>query len=140
MRFWDSSALVPLFIEQLATPRVRDVFAADGAVATWWAAPVECASSFARMQREGRLEPPQFHDALVRMRIAQAAWTELGPSADVREQAIRLVRVHDLRAGGALQLAAAIVVADFRPASLEFVTLDTRQAEAADKEGFRLIS
>lgn len=89
---------------------------------------------------EGRLEPPQFHDALVRMRIAQAAWTELGPSADVREQAIRLVRVHDLRAGGALQLAAAIVVADFRPASLEFVTLDTRQAEAADKEGFRLIS
>ena len=66
-------------------------------------------------------------------------WTEVQPSDDVREQAIRLLRVHTLRAADAIQLAAAIVVAEFQPGTLEFVTLDKNQAAAADKEGFRVI-
>lgn len=65
-------------------------------------------------------------------------WAEVGPTTGVREQAMRLVRVHSLRAANAVQLAAAIVASDFQPISLEFVTLDTRQAEAAEKEGFRV--
>jgi hypothetical protein len=56
----------------------------------------------------------------------------------VKEQAIRLTRIHPLRAAGALQLAAAIVAANFQPRSLEFVTLDMRQARAAEAEGFPL--
>jgi hypothetical protein len=51
---------------------------------------------------------------------------------------MRLLRVHPLRAGGALQLAAAIIAADFQPNALEFVTLDARQADAAEREGFRI--
>lgn len=66
-------------------------------------------------------------------------WTELGPSDDLREQAMRLVRVHPLRAADALRLAAAIIASDFQPGSLEVVTLDTRLAEAAEKEGFRVL-
>jgi hypothetical protein len=44
--------------------------------------------------------------------------------------------VHPLRAADALQLAAAVIAAERRPASLEVVTLDDRLASAARKEGF----
>jgi predicted nucleic acid-binding protein len=58
------------------------------------------------------------------------------PSEFVRENAVRFLRVHSLRAADALQLAAAFVAAERRPASLQVVTLDDRRADAMRKEGF----
>jgi uncharacterized protein len=49
------------------------------------------------------------------------------------------VRVHPLRAAGALQLAAAYLAAEQRPSSLTIVTLDERLAGAARKEGFAVL-
>ena len=66
-------------------------------------------------------------------------WTEVTALEPVRRYAERLVETHPLRAGDALQLAAAIVAAEERPDSLEFVTFDRRQAEAAEREGFRVL-
>ncbi|HEX7940110.1 MAG TPA: hypothetical protein VF483_14075, partial [Gemmatimonadaceae bacterium] len=65
--------------------------------------------------------------------------TEIGPSIELRQHAIRLVRLHGLRSGDALQLAAAVVASDNRPSTLDLVTLDRRLADAADKEGFRVV-
>jgi hypothetical protein len=50
-----------------------------------------------------------------------------------------LLRVHDLRGGDALQLAAAIATAEGDPATLDVVTLDERVALAARREGFRVL-
>ena len=69
-----------------------------------------------------------------------SGWTEIPPSERLRDVAIRLVRVHDLRAGDSLQLAAALVVAENRPDTLELVTLDIRLAAAAQREGFPVLS
>lgn len=140
MRFWDASAIVPLLITEDASARIREIEAQDPAVTTWWATAVECVSAFARLQREGALRAAEMAEAIAGLRGRAATWTEVVASTDVREQAIRLIRVHELRAGDALQLAAAIVAADFQPSSLALVTLDTRQGEAADKEGFRVIA
>jgi hypothetical protein len=140
VKYWDSSAIVPLLVTEPASERVRKIHAADAATVTWWATPVECASAFARLEREGGMSQASFADALARLRRAAATWAETSPSMAVREQAIRLVRIHHLRAADATQLAAAIIAADYQPSSLEFVTLDTRQAEAAEKEGFRVIT
>jgi uncharacterized protein len=68
-----------------------------------------------------------------------SSWSEIPPGERVRDNAVRLVRVHDLRAGDALQLAAALVAAEERPATLELVTLDDRLALAARREGFRIL-
>jgi hypothetical protein len=38
-----------------------------------------------------------------------------------------------------MQLGAAIVAAEEKPETLNFVTLDARLAEAAEKEGFRVL-
>ncbi|HEY5047063.1 MAG TPA: hypothetical protein VII49_03465 [Rhizomicrobium sp.] len=52
---------------------------------------------------------------------------------------MRFLRVHPLPAADALQLAAAFIAAERRPASLQLVTLDERVAVAARKEGFALV-
>ncbi|HVS18905.1 MAG TPA: PIN domain-containing protein [Planctomycetota bacterium] len=106
---------------------------------TWWATTVECASGLARLERDGALDRRGMAQALERLRLAASGWAEVPATPPVREQAIRLVRNHPLRAADAIQLAAAIVASDFQPSALEFVTLDGRQAAAADREGFRVL-
>jgi len=56
------------------------------------------------------------------------------PGDGVREQALRLRRLHPLRATDALQLAAAYEWAGTLPGGA-FVTLDDRQRDAARREG-----
>jgi uncharacterized protein len=74
-----------------------------------------------------------------RLQALAAGWHEVDPSDIVREVAARFLRVHPLRAADALQLAAAFIAAEQRPASLEMITLDERLASAAHKEGFSVI-
>lgn len=45
-----------------------------------------------------------------------------------------------LRAADSLQLAAAIVAAEREPVTLELVSLDERLADAAAREGFRVLA
>jgi predicted nucleic acid-binding protein len=67
-----------------------------------------------------------------------ATWQEVQPSEVLREHALRFLRVHELRAADALQLAAGVAAAEDRPTTLAFVCLDDRLAAAAEREGFPL--
>lgn len=139
MRFWDASAIVPLLMGEPATKPLRALAAKDPAVLVWWATEVECASAIARLDRDGALEESAVTEAFDRLKRLASGWHEVDPSDAVREAAVRFLRVHPLRAANALQLAAAFVAAERRPASLELVTLDDRLASAARKEGFTLV-
>lgn len=77
--------------------------------------------------------------SLERLRQLAAGWHEVDPSDIVHETAPRCLRVHQLRAADALQLAAAFIAAEQRPASLEVITLDERFASAAHREGFIVV-
>ncbi len=55
MRFWDTSAIVPLLVDQPRSHAIEATLAADDSLVVWWAAPVECASAIARLEREGLL-------------------------------------------------------------------------------------
>lgn len=139
MRYWDSSALVPLLVNEPAARRMSLYLNEDRQVATWWATVVECSSALARRRMDGSLDVAGHRVATDLLFGLAASWTEIPPSESVREQAIRLVRIHRLRAADAMQLAAAIVASDLEPSAFEFVTLDSRQAEAAEREGFSVI-
>lgn len=138
MRFWDSSAIVPLCVEETATDRALALVNEDPEVAIWWATPVECASALARLEREAALTPADAADAFRRLELLARSWFEIEPHDELREVARRLLRVHPLRAADALQLAAAYLAAERRPPTLEVVTLDERLRHAALKEGFRV--
>lgn len=138
MKFWDSSAIVPLCVEETATDRALSLIKEDPEVAVWWATPVECASAVARLEREAALTPAQAADAFHRLDLLARSWFEIEPHDELREVARRLLRVHLLRAADALQLAAAYLAAERRPPTLEVVTLNERLRQAALKEGFRV--
>lgn len=139
VRFWDASALVPLFVEQPSSSAVEHALEDDLSMAVWWATGLECRSAAARLEREGRLDAPAVSAALTTIAGLEAAWTEVPATEAVRATAARLLRTHPLRTGDALQLAAAIVAADGDPRTLPFVTLDERLALAADREGFPVL-
>jgi predicted nucleic acid-binding protein len=138
LRFWDTSALVPLLLEQEATPEVRSLLAEDPEMAAWWGTAIECVSALARLRREDRLSVREEERVLDLLGILRASWLEVLPSEEVRDLAVRLLRVHSLRAADALQLAAARVWAGSarRPA---LVTFDERLALAARLEGLRVL-
>jgi predicted nucleic acid-binding protein len=139
VRFWDSSAIVPLLVEEKNSRRMRDALRADPVMLTWWATEIECASAVARMERDQLLAPAKASGALQRLRQHRDAWHEIEPAIIVRETAKRLVRVYPLRAGDSLQLAAALVAAAHQASSLVFVCLDERLAAVAEREGFPVI-
>jgi len=139
VKFWDTSALVPLLVAEDATRAVTSLHAADPVVLVAWTTLVECASALARAEHEGLLSSAQVATALSRLDALAANWREVEPSSDLREIARRLLRVHRLRAGDAIQLASATLAAERRPASFAFVTLDGRLDAAAGKEGFTVV-
>jgi len=132
VRYWDSSAVVPLIADEQASESVRRVYAGDPEVAVWWATQVECVSTLVRKERAGDLDPAALDAALGRLELLKAEWTEVEPSEAVRALSLRFLRVHPLRAADALQLAAATVIAE----GLPFLTLDDGLAAAARREGF----
>ncbi|MBT8337634.1 MAG: type II toxin-antitoxin system VapC family toxin [Gemmatimonadetes bacterium] len=138
MRFWDTSALIPLLLEQPATATVSALLREDPDVVAWWGTSVECASAAARLRREERLTPVEEDRVLELLGRLQDSWIEVLPSQEVRSRASRLLRVHALRAADALQLAAARVWAGDE-AGAAFVTFDERLALAARLEGFRIL-
>lgn len=139
MRYWDSSALVPLVISELTTRRVVQWLTTDVAIVTWWGSSVECTSAIQRRVREGVLESHIAMQAASRLAQMSQSWHEIVPDAQVRETAIRILQTHPLRAADALQLSAALVAAGGAPGRLEFACLDDRLREAAGHEGFAVL-
>lgn len=136
MRFWDTSAIVPLAAQEAATDALKGVLAADEDMVVWWGTIVECASAVARRRRDGPFSAADERMALTILERLATSWSTVAPTEAVRERARRLVRIHPLRAADALQLGAALAWAEDTPRERGFITLDERLAEAARLEGF----
>jgi predicted nucleic acid-binding protein len=139
VKFWDTSAVVALFVREARTTLVRDITEEDAAIVVWWVTLVECYAAFARMRRDNLLTRAQEDQARQAVLRLATDWTEVQSSQQVREAAGRVLLLHPLRAADALQLAAALVWADARVARQEFVSLDERLREAAQREGFEVL-
>jgi len=139
VRFWDSSAIVPLLVEEASTPRLLELYREDPEVVVSWTTRVECASALARVERDGLGSAAEVAAVFRRLDLVADRWFEVEPTDEQRETARRLLRIHPLRAADALQLAAAVIASERRPATLTFVTQDDRLGLAAAKEGFEVL-
>jgi uncharacterized protein len=139
MKFWDSSAIIPLCIEEPQTRTVQDIAKKDGALVVWWGTLVECYSAFSRLRRDGALTTKE--DTQIRALLASLAdtWTEIEPSDDIRDITLRLLQNYPLRAADALQLAAAVVWAEKLPRGHQAVCLDVKLRDALSREGFEVL-
>lgn len=135
MRFWDSSALVPLLVTEPGSAERARALQADPGLLVWWGTLIETESALQRRFREGALDAAGVR--LARENLARLAWSwqEVPPSALVRTLAVRLLRTHPLRAADALQLAAALSLLQSGLSPLSFLTADVRLGDAAEIEG-----
>jgi predicted nucleic acid-binding protein len=133
--FWDASALVPLCIAQGISHRVQVLYNRYEVV-VWWATPIEIAGALARLMRMQEIGSEDW----VKARYVAAAvadnWSVIQPSNALRGNATKLVDRYDLKAGDALQLAAALEWCEDVPHGEVFLTGDQRLREAAVLSGF----
>ena len=142
MRFWDSSALVPLLIREPSSQSMRALLHDDGEVIASFITVVEVSSAVWRRLHNGELDAAEHAEAEKRFAALSNNWWETNEVRRIIEVALDLLRRHPLRAADALQLASAIdIVATGRkkPSSLPFVTLDTDLASAARAVGFPVL-
>lgn len=139
MRFWDSSAVVPLLLEEPSSGAVRSLLRDDATMVAWRLTGTEVVSALWRRRRTDELGEPARRLAEEGLALLESRWTSVEDAAHVDRRARRLLATHSLRAADALQLAAALVACDERSDVLPFVTLDDRLAEAARREGFLVV-
>ncbi|MGA1842313.1 MAG: type II toxin-antitoxin system VapC family toxin [bacterium] len=139
MMFWDASAIIPLCVTEKYSNIMKKLLTEDPLMAVWWGTPLECYSTFARLLRDCIINSQEEQKAKKPLDKLTDIWTEINPSYDIRDQAIRLISVHPLKAADSLQLAAAIIWSGKSPKDYHFVCLDKKLREAALKEGFTIV-
>lgn len=102
----------------------------------WWGTPVECASAIWRLKRADLLSDVKVNQVRERADLLLDEIDLIAPSRLLRERALRLLALHPLRAGDALQLASALRWAQDQTRGIGFVCLDDRLQNAASAEGF----
>lgn len=133
--FWDSSALVPLCVHEMTSRQAQSQLRKSMPV-VWWGSPVEVHSAIARLHRLGKLKDVEKQGALSRLALLSGGWREILPGDPVRDLAMRLLDAHELRAADSIQLAAALIWCQQRPARRTFVCADQRLSAAAEAAGF----
>ena len=139
MKFWDSSALIPLCLTESSSEDIKQIIRSDEDIVVWWATRIECLSALARRQRERALSSDAERKSRSVLAAMASEWSEVLPGERLRKRAERLLLTHSLRAADAFQLAAALIWAEETPQGLDFVCLDQNLCEAASKEGFTLL-
>lgn len=139
MRFWDSSAIVPLLLEQTGSEEAEGWLSEDKHPAIWTLTPTEVISALRRLVREGALDENAADLVEARLCEFYRACHVVIDVERVKALAARLLRLHSLRAADALQLGAALKWCEGRTEGKVLHTLDDRLALAAHREGFRVI-
>lgn len=137
--FWDASALVPLCIHE-KTSRQAQLQLRHSLPVVWWASSVEVHRAVARLHRQGKLRDFEKNGALARLDVLSRAWREILPSDSLRDLARQLLDTCELRVADCLQLAAALIWCQHRPARRTFLSADQRLSKCATAAGFSVIA
>lgn len=136
MKFWDSSAIVPLVVNEEETDYCLKTLSHDQEMLIWCLSRLEVMSALCRQVRDKTLSDTEFQKAKTRMNDLIERAYEVKAIEKVKQRALRLLEVHPLRAADACQLASALVASQEDPGRLTIVCFDQRLMKAAIKEGF----
>jgi uncharacterized protein with PIN domain len=121
LRFWDTSAVIPLISEEATSDVVSDLLHEDREITVWWGTWVECSVAISRLSREGSLDVESEEEARASLDLLAEDWREVQPTDEVRS------------------LSAAFVWRESTDEDLGFVCLDDRLRQAATDEGFEML-
>ena len=136
MKFWDSSALVPLLVKEKETRYCLKTLSDDQEMLVWCLSKVEVISALCRRLRDKAFGEEEFQKAKGHLNDLIERAYAVQAIEKVRARALRLLEVHPLRAADACQLAAVLVATQEDPHRLAMVCFDQNLKSAALKEGF----
>jgi uncharacterized protein len=136
--FWDASGIVPLCVHENASRQAQSQLRRFLPV-VWWASSVEVHSAIAHLHRLGKLKDVEQNGALSRLDLLSRGWREILPSDALRDLAMQMLDTYELRAADSLQLAAALIWCQQRPARRTFVSADQRLSKSAAAAGFSVV-
>ncbi|MBV6494643.1 MAG: hypothetical protein LDLANPLL_02677 [Turneriella sp.] len=139
LRFFDTSAILPWLRKEQHTEKVATFFQSGEPIFVWWGTVTEAESALSRLEREHTLHAGDLASARGRLKLLQESWHEVMPTVMVKQLATRLLRTHALRSQDALQLAAALQLADGFPQDILFISFEGRLCVAAEKEGLQIL-
>lgn len=139
MRFWDTSAILPLISQEPLSEEMRRLLEEDVGMVVWWATRVECVSAISRRVRDGSFDPGKEASARGLLDDLSESWTEVRPASRLRVLAEQTLTAHPLRAACALQLASALIWCGSQPQGRRFVALDERLRKTASRLGFDVL-
>lgn len=139
MIFWDTSAIVPLLVNEPKTKEAHAHLKADTNMLVWCVTYLEATSALSRRLRSQDIHFGHFRAGEERLKRLHAAWDQILFSEKLLKLSARLLRTHPLCTADSMQLAAALVAGGTNPGELQFLTYDDRLAEAASREGLLVL-
>jgi predicted nucleic acid-binding protein len=140
VKFWDSSAIVPLVIQQALSKFSLKLLKSDPVQLVSFTTYCEVYSALSRLEREGFLPADRFATSEQQLNRLAKAWHVVTFSAAVESETKRLLRIHSIKCADAFQLASAINCCDRDFEAFSFVTFDQKLGITATREGFRVES
>ncbi len=138
MKFWDTSALIPLMIREPRSEEMRSILRSDAHIVTSAFTVIEVASAHWRRRHAGQLTMSAHEIAERNFAQLSETWIEVPVSQSVLDTAVSVLSRYVLRAGDALQLGAAKIAAG-QERWFAFVCLDENLKAAARAEGFAVL-
>ena len=133
----DTSALIKLYVEEMHSSAVAKAIADADAIATSLLAYPETRATLARAQRDKRLRPSDFRQALAQFQQDWSSYLVLDTHQALMLQAGELAERHALLGADAIHLASAIQLAQdlqTSPAPMAFLAFDVPLTQAAARE------
>ena len=138
MAFFDTSALVPLCVNETTSATAGRVWKRLAESIVWCGTLVELESALARLLREKELDAIEFNKAKRRLERLEKNWKIIEHNSRIIELARAFPYQYQLRAGDSLQLAAALVWCKEFPKNKDFVSGDGKLLKAAEAAGFTI--
>lgn len=139
MIYLDTSWLVKLYVNEPDSAAARTAVDGQPTLIVSELAYVEFHSVVARRRRDGSLTARAAGRLLADLEDGWPRYVRVPVSRDILTRAAGLLRAHSLRTLDALQLAAAMLVADGSPQTLTFGATDRRLRAAAAAAGLPLL-
>lgn len=136
MSFWDSSAIVPLCVNELLSQNARLNWRRFSEHFVWTECPVEISSAIARRCREGSIDAVEMSKAEARLRVIETKWATVESENRLTELARTFPTIYGLKSLDSPQLAAALIWCRELPKNKSFVSAGSRLLKAAEGVGF----
>lgn len=137
--FWDTSAIIPLYCNQIMSADSRRLRRRFKVPVVWWGTHVEVNSGIRRLLRDGFVTEIQSRTALEKWNKLRSLARTINPDDRVLMLATSLTAAYDIRALDAFQLAASLVWCREKPKNRPFVCADGRLSDAALEAGFDVL-